>query len=80
MKRNFSRSHVPITVSIGEPIFVPRDADVDAKELELKNRLSEMLMKVQAKYPDSHDGQRWAPARLGGTAPTLAQIAAEKKG
>jgi 1-acyl-sn-glycerol-3-phosphate acyltransferase len=80
VKRNFSRSHVPITVSIGEPIFVPRDADVDTKELELKNRLSEMLMKVQAKYPDSYDGQRWAPARLGGTAPTLAQIAAEKKG
>lgn len=80
VKRDFSRSNVPITVSIGEPIYVPRDADVDAKELELKQRLIEMLNKVQAQYPDSHKGQRWAPARLGGTAPTLAQIAEEKKG
>jgi hypothetical protein len=28
-----------------------------------------MLNQVQEKYPDSHVGQRWAPARLGGTAP-----------
>jgi hypothetical protein len=29
----------------------------------------EMLRVVQENYPDSHVGQRWAPARLGGTAP-----------
>ncbi|MEI7454081.1 MAG: lysophospholipid acyltransferase family protein [Actinomycetes bacterium] len=80
VKRDFSRSSFPVTVAIGEPIFVARDADVEAKELELKNRLTEMLAKVQAEYPDSYLGQRWAPARLGGTAPTLAQIAEEKKG
>jgi hypothetical protein len=28
-----------------------------------------MLHEVQGRYPDSHVGQRWAPARLGGTAP-----------
>lgn len=31
----------------------------------------EMLNQVQSEYPDSHQGKRWAPARLGGTAPTL---------
>jgi hypothetical protein len=29
----------------------------------------EMLHEIQAIYPDSHIGQRWAPLRLGGTAP-----------
>ncbi len=80
VKRDFSRSKVPVTVLIGEPILVPRDADLDAKELELKNQLLQMLGKVQGEYPDSYIGQRWAPARLGGSAPTLAQIEAEKKG
>jgi hypothetical protein len=28
-----------------------------------------LLHEVQEKYPDSHIGQRWAPLRLGGTAP-----------
>ena len=31
--------------------------------------LSNELRDVQEKYPDSHVGQRWAPVRLGGTAP-----------
>jgi len=31
--------------------------------------LLSMLYQVQENYPDSHVGQRWAPARLGGTAP-----------
>jgi hypothetical protein len=35
----------------------------------LREVMIQMLRVVQENYPDSHVGQRWAPARLGGTAP-----------
>jgi hypothetical protein len=35
----------------------------------LRTTLLAMLRQVQEDYPDSHVGQRWAPVRLGGTAP-----------
>jgi VCBS repeat-containing protein len=44
-------------------------SDVDAGEKLLRETLLALLHEVQGKYPDSHAGQRWAPARLGGTAP-----------
>lgn len=70
MKRDFKRNHFPITVAFGEPLHVERGSDVDAAEVELERRLVELLHFAQDRYPDSHQGQRWAPARLGGTAPT----------
>ncbi|MEI6215727.1 MAG: lysophospholipid acyltransferase family protein [Actinomycetes bacterium] len=70
MKRDFKRNGYPITVAFGEPLSVERGTDVDAAEIELKKRMVELLHFVQDRYPDSHVGQRWAPARLGGTAPT----------
>ena len=51
-------------------VILSRDArDVEAGEAQLRSIMLEMLHKVQSDYPDSHEGQRWAPARLGGTAP-----------
>ena len=69
IKRNLKRNNFPVTVMFGEPIFYERGADVEQSELHLRQTLLAMLQKVQEKYPDSHVGQRWAPARLGGTAP-----------
>ena len=43
--------------------------DVDQAETKLRNKMIEMLHKLQEEYPDSHVGKRWAPQRLGGTAP-----------
>jgi len=37
----------------------------------------DLLHQVQAEYPDSTQGQFWAPARLGGTAPTPEQVQLE---
>ena len=36
---------------------------------------------VQNEYPDTHRGEWWAPARLGGTAPTPQEVklAAEQR-
>lgn len=69
VKRNLLRKNIPITVSFGEPIYFPRDTDAEKAEIDLRQTMIEMLHEVQEKYPDSHVGKRWAPARLGGTAP-----------
>ena len=69
IKRNLKRNNFPVTVVFGQPIFYERGADVEQAELHLRETLLSMLRQVQEKYPDSHVGQRWAPARLGGTAP-----------
>jgi len=68
-KQNLKRNNFPVTVVFGEPIFYERGADVEKSELHLRQTLLAMLYQVQEEYPDSHVGQRWAPARLGGTAP-----------
>jgi len=69
LKRNLKRNNFPVTVVFGEPIFYERGGDVEKSELHLRQTLLAMLYQVQENYPDSHVGQRWAPARLGGTAP-----------
>ena len=69
VKRDLRRKSYPVTVSFGEPITYQRGDDVEQAELNLRETLLGMLHQVQDNYPDSHVGQRWAPARLGGTAP-----------
>lgn len=69
VKRNLRQRGVPISVRFGEPIFFEKDSDVEAGEAILRSAMLKMLHEVQEKYPDSHQGQRWAPVRLGGTAP-----------
>jgi 1-acyl-sn-glycerol-3-phosphate acyltransferase len=69
VKRDLGRKKVPIFVTFGEPIKFEKGTDVDAGEKLLRETLLAMLHEVQENYPDSHLGQRWAPARLGGTAP-----------
>ena len=69
VKPNFKRGKTPVTVSFGEAITYTKDVDVEQAELHLRQVMTSMLHEVQEKYPDSHVGQRWAPVRLGGTAP-----------
>ena len=77
VKANWKRNKFPITVAFGEPYIVKKGEDVDAAEAELRQLMKKLLTKVQNEYPDSHEGQRWAPARLGGTAPTPEQVEIE---
>ena len=61
-----------ITIAVGEPMATTGDADADTAELKL--RMSDLLAKVQADYPQSPSGPDdtwWMPRRLGGTAPSL---------
>ena len=69
VKPSFKRAHTPVTVSFGKPIAYSRDTDIEVAEKHLREVMIEMLREVQENYPDSHVGQRWAPVRLGGTAP-----------
>ena len=69
VKPNLKRGKTPVSVLFGESIHFGKDADIEIAGQELRQVMISMLKQVQEKYPDSHVGQRWAPARLGGTAP-----------
>jgi 1-acyl-sn-glycerol-3-phosphate acyltransferase len=69
VKRNLKRNNFPISVTFGEPLTFKKGDDIEAGEAQLRSIMLEMLHKIQSDYPDSHEGQRWAPTRLGGTAP-----------
>ncbi len=69
VKRDLRRKKVPITVAFGAPLYFDKQSDVEAGEKLLRETMISMLHEVQDKYPDSHQGQRWAPVRLGGIAP-----------
>ena len=69
VKKDLRRKNVPITVAFGEPLFFEKNGDVEAGEALLRETLLSALHEVQDRYPDSHVGQRWAPLRLGGSAP-----------
>jgi 1-acyl-sn-glycerol-3-phosphate acyltransferase len=69
VKKDLRRKNVPITVAFGEPLYFEKNGDVEAGEALLRKTLLKALHEVQDNYPDSHVGQRWAPLRLGGSAP-----------
>ena len=79
LPRNFSRSKFPIIVSIGAPLrFSPQD-DPDSALKTLRLAMESLLHDAQLEYPDTALGQRWAPARLGGTAPTPEMVELESR-
>lgn len=77
--RDFSRAKFPIIVSIGAPLYFGPADDPATALATLRARMQELLDSAQREYPDSPIGQRWAPARLGGTAPTPEMVELERK-
>jgi len=69
VKRNLRKNNFPVTVTFGEAKFFEKSDDVEVAETKLRDQMILMLRDVQDNYPDSHVGARWAPVRLGGTAP-----------
>ncbi|MEU3033040.1 lysophospholipid acyltransferase family protein [Streptomyces griseoaurantiacus] len=71
--RNFKRSHIPITIRVGEAVEAARDQYAGVLTRRLRERVQELLEAAQRAYPvrpkDSEDTW-WVPAHLGGTAPT----------
>jgi 1-acyl-sn-glycerol-3-phosphate acyltransferase len=71
-RRRLGRSRISISISVGQPIPVPRSSDFDRIATQLRERMSAMLQHAQLTYPDRPDGAAdrwWLPARLGGSAP-----------
>jgi len=77
-KRDFRRNKFPISIYVGEPLVFTRETEVESAERQIKSALEKLLRKVQDEYPDEHRGQWWAPARLGGSAPTLEEVEGER--
>ncbi len=77
-KRDFRRNKFPISIYVGAPLHFTREGDVEHAEAEIKSALENLLRRVQDEYPDDHRGQWWAPARLGGSAPTLDEVEGER--
>ena len=76
--KDLTRRHVPISILVGEPMHPARGDDGDVLTKELRARMTALVDRVQADYPDqpSSDEERWwLPAHLGGTAPTPEEAA-----
>ncbi|MFI6937902.1 lysophospholipid acyltransferase family protein [Streptomyces sp. NPDC050418] len=74
--RNFKRSHIPVTIRVGEPLEAPKDQYAGAITRRLKDRVQELLEAAQRAYPvrpKGSDDTWWVPAHLGGTAPEPAK-------
>ncbi len=71
-KRDFSRSHLPVTIRIGSPMAAdPAESAASVTE-RLRERVQELLEAAQRAYPAKPEGPEdswWLPAHLGGTAP-----------
>ncbi|MFI9601334.1 lysophospholipid acyltransferase family protein [Streptomyces sp. NPDC004069] len=75
--RNFRRSHIPITIRVGEAMEASREQYAGALTRKLRERVQELLEAAQRAYPvrpRSADDTWWMPAHLGGTAPTPDQL------
>jgi 1-acyl-sn-glycerol-3-phosphate acyltransferase len=77
-KPDFGRNKFPVSITFGEPIMIPKGADIPLEEAKLKVAMIELLHQTQNRYPDNPVGQWWAPVRLGGTAPTQEQVELDK--
>ncbi|RKN04416.1 lysophospholipid acyltransferase family protein [Streptomyces radicis] len=71
-KRELRRSHLPITIRVGEPMAVGEDESAVSVTERLRERIQELLEAAQRAYPGKPKGPDdtwWLPAHLGGTAP-----------
>ncbi|ORB84749.1 1-acyl-sn-glycerol-3-phosphate acyltransferase [Mycobacterium kansasii] len=66
--RNLLRNKIPITVSMGPPLWP--QGDVVTLNATLRQAMESMLYWVQEQYPHP-PGEYWVPRRLGGSAPSL---------
>jgi len=69
--RHMRYSRTPVLVRVGEPIAPTGDAE--SLTAVLRTQMQALLEQVQIEYGTDPAGARWLPARLGGSAPTLAE-------
>jgi 1-acyl-sn-glycerol-3-phosphate acyltransferase len=65
---------LPVSVAYGDPLHPTPEDDPVAVTAELQRRSAALLAALQTRYPDGTPaGAWWVPARLGGSAPTIAE-------
>ncbi|WP_313566644.1 lysophospholipid acyltransferase family protein [Mobilicoccus sp.] len=75
--KRLGRTNTPISLDVGTPIDVPRDADAEQVLAELHDTMAAMLRAAQEVYPTvPFEERERMPVRLGGTAPTLDEATA----
>ncbi|GGL54305.1 lysophospholipid acyltransferase family protein [Planomonospora parontospora] len=74
--RRLTQRHVPISITVGEPMHPKRGDDYDAVTADLRKQLEELLDRSQRSYLEIPQGVWWQPRHLGGTAPTPEEAAA----
>jgi len=70
--RDFTHRGKAITVAFGEPLTPGRRDNGDEVTAELRRRMTSLLDRVRAAYPDrpaGDDDRWWLPASMGGSAP-----------
>lgn len=75
--KTLTKRHVPVIISIGEPIEIVKGVHPDVITAELRSRLSDLLNAAQQRYPEKPagpDDSWWLPAHLGGTAPRPEEV------
>ncbi len=70
------RFGVPVSFAFGAPITVGADEDARVATGRLRERLQELVDRLQREYPVDGTGAWWQPRSLGGTAPTPEEAAA----
>lgn len=70
--RRIGRHNVPITVQVGPPLRA--DGDIAQTDRALREAMTKLLYEAQQQYPHPA-GEFWVPHRLGGGAPTMAEVA-----
>ncbi|AWB84854.1 lysophospholipid acyltransferase family protein [Corynebacterium liangguodongii] len=73
LPRRLGRTHTPVIISYGPP--VPLEGTPEEVTARLKDAVQQLLDDARAEYDDRFgpfpDGERWRPASMGGSAPTL---------
>jgi 1-acyl-sn-glycerol-3-phosphate acyltransferase len=64
----FERFDIPVFIEFGPA--QPTDGERHDVSAALRTSMQQLVAALQARYPDSGDGQWWQPRHLGGTAPT----------
>lgn len=81
LKKNLGRSNTPVVVNYGEPVYATGDPEEDTRRV--KAAMQELLERNREEYARRFgpfpEGERWMPASLGGSAPTLEEATETQK-
>ncbi|WP_082353536.1 lysophospholipid acyltransferase family protein [Corynebacterium deserti] len=71
--RDLGRSHIPVFISVGEPVDTSGDPEVATQRLfeAMRTLLDETRHSYESQYGPFDGGEPWRPVSLGGGAPTL---------